>query len=431
VRSAFMRPPVGAIRGVQRGFHSVKPLGSPSRQIINRVATAQPTRVITRRVMNSQPAAPPHAIQTSAPSVKYWLAGGAALVYGIIMVGGITRLTESGLSMVHWNFQGSLPPRGDKEWQEEFDKYKEYPEFKRLFPSMTLEEFKNIYFWEYLHRMWGRAIGLYVALPVAYYAATKKIQGPLLRRCLWLTAGVGVQGLIGWWMVKSGLEEPTGKSDQPRVSQYRLATHLGAAFTLYSGMLWTAMDLWSSRVPHVSQTLASSPQLLQQLKTFRRSVAGTVALVATTALSGAFVAGLDAGLAYNMFPYMEEGRFKAENAWSFRRLVDNFDYGYEWLKDNLFDNTASVQFNHRVLAVSSVSVIGALHYYSRNLAKHLPRNVQLARHALLGVAVAQVTMGICTLLWLVPVKLAAAHQAGSVALLSTSMWLLHALRRIR
>ena len=221
-------------------------------------------------------------IQTNAPSVKYWMAGGAALVYGIVMVGGITRLTDSGLSMVDWKLQGGLPPRGDEEWAQEFEKYKLFPEFKRLFPSMTLEEFKDIYFWEYLHRMWGRAIGLYVGLPVIYYAATRKIQGPLLRRCALLTAGVGFQGLIGWWMVKSGLQEPTGKSDQPRVSQYRLATHLGSALVLYTGMFWTAMDLFRpQRASLPAAVLSQAPShLMRNLHFYRRSIA------ATTALSG-------------------------------------------------------------------------------------------------------------------------------------------------
>ena len=151
----------------------------------------------------------------------------------------------------------------------------------------------------------------------------------------------------------------------------------------------------------------------------------------TTAISGAFVAGLDAGLAYNMFPYMEEGKIKADNAWNLRLLRDHFDRGHLWIKDNLFDNTAGVQFNHRVLAVSTVASTTALYWYSRNLAPYLPKSSRLARKVLMGTAVGQVTLGICTLLWLVPVKLAAAHQAGSVALLSSAMWLVHSLKRIK
>lgn len=151
----------------------------------------------------------------------------------------------------------------------------------------------------------------------------------------------------------------------------------------------------------------------------------------TTIISGAFVAGLDAGLAYNMFPYMEEGRIKATNAWNVAMLRDTFDNGYQWMKDNLFDNAASVQFNHRVLAISTITSVTGLHLYSRSIAPYLPKSARFARYSLLGFAVTQVTLGICTLLWLVPVKLAAAHQAGSVAVLSAGMWLLHALKRIK
>ena len=217
-------------------------------------------------------------ICTTSPSVKYWMAGGAALVYGIIMVGGITRLTESGLSMVDWKFQGRLPPSNDEEWEAEFEKYKQYPEFRKLFPSMTVEEFKRIFFWEYLHRMWGRAIGLYVALPFMFYTATGALRGPLLVRSSMIVGGVGFQGLLGWWMVKSGLEEPQKQTDQPRVSQYRLSAHLGTALLLYSGMFWTALDLFSPRAIPMQQALTEIPANMSRFKAFRRYAKGLAGL---------------------------------------------------------------------------------------------------------------------------------------------------------
>ena len=204
----------------------------------------------------------------SLGTIKWWITGCTVMVYGIIVVGGITRLTESGLSMVDWKLQGSLPPMNEEEWVNEFSKYKQYPEFKKLFPSMTLEEFKNIFFWEYTHRMWGRAIGLAVALPFLYFTVTKKIKGPLFRRSALLLAGVGFQGLLGWWMVKSGLEEPEKPTDPPRVSQYRLTAHLTAALSLYSVMLWTSFDLWKSNVPTLQ---FPTKQILSSFKSFRRN----------------------------------------------------------------------------------------------------------------------------------------------------------------
>jgi heme a synthase len=205
-----------------------------------------------------------------------------------------------------------------------------------------------------------------------------------------------------------------------------LATHLGAALILYVGMLWTSLDLWFPK----SKTLITSVDPKRVLA-FKRGALGLSALVFTTAISGAFLAGLDGGVAYSMFPLMEEGRFKAENAWNLRILKDQFSNSLDWVKDNLFDNVAGVQFNHRVLALTSAGSISAMYYLTRNIASSLPRSVQLARMALLGVVAGQVTLGISTLLLLVPVHIASAHQAGSVALLSTSLWLLHSLCRIR
>lgn len=212
-------------------------------------------------------------IQTNNRSVKYWLAGGAALVYGIILVGGITRLTESGLSMVDWNLQGRMYPKSEEEWEIEFAKYKQFPEFKRLCPDMTLDEFKKIFFWEYSHRMIGRFIGLYITVPFLAYVATGAIRGRLLVRSSMFVGGVGFQGLLGWWMVKSGLTEPQRTTDQPRVSQYRLSAHLGTALALYCGMFWTALELFRPN----PETLQKS-SLTKNLKFYKRSIHGLLGL---------------------------------------------------------------------------------------------------------------------------------------------------------
>lgn len=346
------------------------------------------------------------------------------MVFGIIVVGGITRLTESGLSMVDWNFQGDLPPRTDEEWAAEFEKYKQYPEFKRLNPNMTVEEFKSIFFWEYLHRMWGRAIGLAFGLPFAYFALRRKLSPDMTRRSAVLLAGVGVQGLLGWWMVKSGLEEPEVDNMQPRVSQYRLATHLSAALLLYVGMLKTTFSLCrgthhplpeSGRFPPVNRVLTAGR--------------GVASLAFLTAITGAFVAGLDAGLIYNEFPLMGE-QIVPVSSWE---IGDDFTgtlRNKQWWVDNLFENSSSVQFNHRVMGITTASVISFLYFKTGKLVKSLPRSVQISRHLMFGAAMIQVTLGISTLLMFVPVHLAATHQAGSVALLSSVLWFVHELRRV-
>lgn len=350
------------------------------------------------------------------------------MVAGIITIGGITRLTESGLSMVDWKLSGSLPPMGEEAWQAEFEKYKQFPEFKRLNPHMTVEEFKSIFFWEYLHRMWGRSIGVAFTLPFLYFAARRQLSPPVRNRCLALLAGIGCQGLVGWWMVKSGLEEPEHERGHPRVSQYRLATHLGAALVLYTGMLWTTLQFWKPSFSVMSEeALRAAMQRVPTIK-LRGMASATTALVFATAISGAFVAGLDAGLVYNEFPWMGDG-LKPEESWSLAALEKAGSAG-DWLCDNLFENSASVQFNHRCMGVTTASVITALFMYSARFKDALPRSVNKARHSMIGMTALQVALGITTLLTYVPVPVAAAHQTGSVVLLSSALWYLHELRRL-
>lgn len=373
--------------------------------------------------------------------IKWWYCGVTGMVFGIVVLGGVTRLTESGLSMVTWKPLGTLPPSTPEAWEEEFERYKAYPEFKILNREMTVEEFKRIFFFEYAHRMWGRAIGIAWALPLAYFALRGQLKGRMLQRSVAVLGGIGVQGLVGWWMVRSGLEEPE-QYGVPRVSQYRLATHFAAALTLFGGLLWTTMDLFmpSHRALPDGSLLQkgadSAASAFRNLGHLRWAARGSAALVALTALSGAFVAGLDAGLIYNEFPKMG-GDWVPQGAWDLSEIAKTSSdaspspWG-NWLRANLFENSPSVQFNHRTLGESTVLAITATYLLQRSrLGKSLPPRASTALKALVAMAYLQATLGITTLLTFVPVEIAASHQAGSLALLTTALWVLQELRRIR
>eukprot|EP00051_Salpingoeca_urceolata_P016799 m.225534 g.225534 ORF g.225534 m.225534 type:complete len:331 (-) comp18783_c1_seq31:128-1120(-) len=274
--------------------------------------------------------------------------------------------------------------------------------------GMTLAEFKRIWYMEYAHRMWGRSIGVAFLLPGAYFAARGRIQPRFRVPVLVLGCLLGFQGVLGWYMVKSGLEhDPQGKH-VPRVSHYRLAAHLGSALLLYSGFLWTGL---THLLPSPTSTSGAA-----SLGRFRLASRGMVALVFFTALSGAFVAGMDAGLVYNSFPMMGD-RWIPEDMWRLKPW---------WL--NFLENDTTVQFDHRVLGVTTVSAVTALWALARPAPLH-PR-ARMAVNALFVMAYAQVALGISTLLWFVPTPLAATHQAGSVTLLSFALWLAHELRHV-
>ncbi|XP_069095775.1 heme A synthase COX15 [Pleurodeles waltl] len=340
--------------------------------------------------------------------VGRWLLVCSGMVAGAVILGGVTRLTESGLSMVDWHLVKEMkPPSTKDEWEAEFQKYQQFPEFKILNHDMTLAEFKFIWFMEYSHRMWGRAVGLAYILPAVYFWRKGWLTRGMKATVVGLCGFVCFQGLLGWYMVKSGLEEKPDSYDIPRVSQYRLAAHLGSALILYCASLWSALSLLLPQ-----HTLAETRKLVQ----LRRFAHGTAGLVFLTALSGAFVAGLDAGLVYNSFPKMGE-RWIPDDILAFSPTLENF-----------FENPTTVQFDHRILGISSVTAITALYYYSRKIP--LPPRAKMALTSLLGVAYLQVTLGICTLLFYVPTPLAATHQSGSLALLSMALWLMNELRRV-
>ncbi|XP_042289410.1 cytochrome c oxidase assembly protein COX15 homolog isoform X2 [Thunnus albacares] len=344
-------------------------------------------------------AAPAAATVPSAATnriVGRWLLGCSGLVVGAVVLGGVTRLTESGLSMVDWHLVREMkPPQSEAEWEAEFSKYKQFPEFKIMNHDMTLPEFKFIFYMEWGHRMWGRLVGLAYILPTMYFWKkgyfTRSMKGKVLGLC----GFVFFQGLLGWYMVKSGLEEKPESYDIPRVSQYRLSAHLGSALLLYCASLWTGLTLMLP-VSKMAET-----KRLMQLRRFAK---------------GAFVAGLDAGLVYNSFPKMGD-RWIPDDLLAFSPALKNF-----------FENPTTVQFDHRVLAISSLTAITGLYLFSRRMV--LPRRAKIAISLLAAMAYGQVALGISTLLLYVPTPLAATHQSGSVALLSLAIWVLAELRKM-
>jgi len=337
------------------------------------------------------PVAPP-----ARRAVALWLFFGAAMIFAMVVIGGVTRLTESGLSIVRWEpISGTLPPLSEADWQTQFTLYQQSPQYQQVNRGMSLAEFKTIFWWEFIHRLWGRLIGVVFALPMLIFWLRGAFDGALKRRVLLLFALGGVQGAIGWWMVASGLR------DVPAVSAYRLATHLGMALVIYALTLWTALGLVQPRT--------ASPALATE----KRAATGMLALIAVTILAGAFVAGLDAGMIYNEFPFMGDGLVPPD----YRNPALTF-------VQNIFENHAAVQFHHRVLAMGVV--VGAI-----GLGLWLWGRAAAVRGwllALLGAVVLQVILGILTLLYQVPVDLGAAHQAGAVVLLTAAIGLCHRLQ---
>ncbi len=329
--------------------------------------------------------------------IAYWLLVVCAAIFFMVVLGGATRLTHSGLSMVEWEpIVGIIPPLNEAEWQETFEKYKLTPEYQ-LNLGMDVEGFKSIFMLEYIHRVWGRMIGLIFLLPFLYFLIKGKIRKPLIPRMVIMFVLGGLQGVMGWYMVKSGLV------NDPQVSQYRLTAHLGAAFVIYAYIFWTAMDLLFPRPkPHVIDT--------RPLQRFALYVTG---LLSITILSGGFVAGLKAGLAYNTFPLMD-GHFVPDGMFALEPWYRNF-----------FDNIAAVQFDHRLLAELSLLVVVALWFVSRRY--HLTARARMALNLLLGMTVVQVLLGIATLLLVVPVWLGTTHQGGAVVLFTLALSLNHAL----
>ena len=331
----------------------------------------------------------------AAQIIGIWLLTICAMVFAMVVLGGFTRLTESGLSMTNWRpVTGWLPPLSEAEWMQHFEAYRTSPEYLQINRGMSLEEFEGIFWLEYLHRLWGRIIGLAFAIPFAVFLWMRWVNRALFVRLTALFLLGAFQGVIGWWMVKSGLV------DQPDVSQYRLAVHLIVAFLIIALGLWFALDLLAQVTQETTLAL-------------RRSVTIVVGMVFITVFSGALVAGLNAGMIYNTFPLMLGEVFPSE--------------GFQmtpWYR-NFFEDIPTVQFVHRVLALSTLVLVLAIWRLSR---QSLPE-IRKRANVMLVVVLGQVSLGIMTLLLVVPIPLAAAHQAGAVALLASAVWLRHAMRQ--
>ncbi|MGE5468333.1 MAG: COX15/CtaA family protein [Ignavibacteria bacterium] len=337
---------------------------------------------------------------SSRRAVGIWLLVCAACVWLTLAVGGVTRLTHSGLSIVEWQpLVGAVPPLDAEAWRQVFLRYQETPEYRLVNAGMALEDFKAIFWWEYAHRLLGRIDGAVFAIPLLGFWLRGAIGGPAALRLAGIFALGAAQGALGWYMVQSGLV------DDPRVSQYRLAAHLALAFALFGALLWAAFGMLAPR------TAATRGDVLVRLQ---RAGAWLMGLVFAMAVSGAFVAGIQAGKAYNTFPLMAGHVMPPE----FMMLEP-------WYL-NFFANPAAVQFDHRLGAWLLAFLVPwfALRVH-RLPVRPRARTVALV---VVGALALQVSLGIATLLLAVPVALGAAHQACALLLFGSLVWLNHELR---
>lgn len=321
--------------------------------------------------------------------IYIWLLLCAFCVFGMVVIGGLTRLTESGLSIVEWKpISGTFPPMSAQSWQEEFTAYQQSPQYQKVNHGMSVEEFKGIFWLEYLHRLLGRLIGFVMLLPFLFFAA----KNALPKWLLWQLAGIfalgGVQGGIGWYMVKSGLV------NQPAVSQYRLSLHFGTALLIMACLIWTARNVAKGR---------------QKNTAMPKSALVITSLVFIQSLLGALVAGLDAGLTYNTFPLMDghfvpSGLYMLEPAWK-----------------NHFENIPMVQFQHRI---GAYILTFAIFFFVCHIRK-TSNNAGLKRLTMLLLALlaTQIGLGIFTLIYVVPVPLASLHQAVATMLFALCIWI--------
>ena len=327
--------------------------------------------------------------------VIYWLLTGCILIFIMVIVGGITRLTHSGLSISNYKLiSGTIPPMNEVEWQEAFDLYKQYPEYQKLNSHFDLEDFKQIYFWEWIHRVIGRLIGLVFIIPFLYFLITKQLSKPTIKKSIILLFMGGFQGFLGWYMVKSGLV------DRPDVSHYRLAMHLTTAFLTFAYTFWVALDLMFPQKKEVNT----------KMRNFIRI--GLVVLIIQI-IYGAFVAGLDAGFIHNHWPLMSDGKFIHETVY----------IEQDPLYLNFIEGKSGVQFIHRTLAYVVVGFIIAIWIRMRRL---MVTRYQIIGMNLLLVGVGiQFLLGVLTIIYAVPVWLGVVHQVGAFLLLSAMVFTLH------
>lgn len=324
-------------------------------------------------------------------SIEIWLLSVYLMIFAMVLVGGATRLTGSGLSMVEWRpLMGTLPPMDQAAWEAVFAKYQESPQYLHVNHWMTLADFKSIFFWEYFHRLLGRLIGVVFFVPWIYFVARKRLRGRLAKRTAWAFVFGGAQGLLGWVMVKSGLV------DMPAVSHYRLAAHLMLALFVACWILWILLDL---RAGHQARAQGST-----RLRRWSWALLGLVALQCTY---GAFMAGTHAGFLYDTFPHMNGVLVPA---------------GISGL--NPFSDPVSIHFIHRVLAWLTAGAV--LFFAWTALAGESTRSQSLVAFALVGAVTLQFLLGVLTVVLSVPVSIAVAHQGGGVLLLSVALANAHA-----
>lgn len=329
--------------------------------------------------------------------VIIWLLSGCVLIFIMVVVGGITRLTNSGLSMTDWHLiTDTLPPLTEAKWQEAFDQYKQFPEYQKIniHNNFTLSDYKFIYFWEWFHRFIGRAIGIVFIIPFVYFLIKKRLDKETLKKCLILLGLGGLQGFFGWFMVKSGL------IDNPDVSHFRLALHLTTAFITFAYTFWVALDLIYPVKRNVEKTLRSIARY-------------TLFFLLLQIIYGGFVAGLNAGLIHNHWPLMSDGQF----------IHDSVFLEQDSLLLSFTEGKSGVQFIHRTLAYVVTGMILFLYYKSSKY--NIDFNQKRSLQALVFLVFVQFALGVFTLLYGVPLWLGLIHQVNAFFLLSAMTYSLH------
>jgi cytochrome c oxidase assembly protein subunit 15 len=335
--------------------------------------------------------------------VAAWLFVVAGMILVMVVLGGATRLTGSGLSIMEWApLSGALPPLSGTEWHRLFALYRQIPQYRLLNPGMDLAGFQQIFWLEWAHRLWGRLLGVVFLLPLVFFWATGRLERPLLWRLAGLFLLGGLQGAVGWFMVASGF-----LPDSTAVAPARLVVHLAMALLLYSAVVWTGLSVLRPQLPALLRSYPGARRL-------RPMIALCALLAGLTILAGGFTAGTHAGLIYNSFPLMDG------------RLVPADYLALAPWPRNLFENVAAVQFDHRLLA--SLTAMAILASLLMALRTRLPRAARRAMLLLAAAVAAQYALGVATLLSVVAVPIAVAHQAGAVLLLTAVLLALHALR---
>jgi len=330
-------------------------------------------------------------------SVIIWLLSGCVLLFVMVMVGGITRLTNSGLSMTDWHLiTDTFPPMTEEKWTQAFEEYKKFPEYKliNVHNDFDLDDYKFIYFWEWFHRFIGRIIGLVFIIPFVYFIVKKRLSPETIKKCMILLAMGAFQGFLGWFMVKSGL------IDMPDVSHFRLSLHLTFAFITFAYTLWVALDLMY-------------PNKIEVIKPLRTIARIALVVLIIQIIYGGFVAGLNAGLVHNHWPLMSDGQFFHE---SITLEKDS------WLL-RLTEGKSGVQFVHRTVAYVVVGMMLYLYFQSK---KYELNSIQKkGLNILVAIVFVQFALGVFTLLLHVPLWLGLAHQLVAFALLTSMVFTLH------